>query len=204
MKNTPPEKSTNQSAALPKFEKDEKGNWYMPEGKSKELVTQQWKSLLGSQDQDAFEYLMEQILAVITPAGEGKKYERMNQVMPLLQAIAPRDELEGMLAVQMIGVHAMGMEMMRRAMVSGQTVDGVSNNVNRVTKLSRTFVAQMEALNKHRGKGQQKMTVEHVTVNKGGQAIVGNVEGGGRDEKKKGQTIPCKAARLVEKWKPSR
>jgi hypothetical protein len=33
----------------------------------------------------------------------------------------------------------------------------------------------MEALDKHRGKGQQKITVEHVTVEAGGQAIVGNV-----------------------------
>ena len=39
----------------------------------------------------------------------------------------------------------------------------------------------MEALNRHRGKGQQKVTVEHVTVNAGGQAIVGSVQppGGG-------------------------
>jgi hypothetical protein len=37
----------------------------------------------------------------------------------------------------------------------------------------------LEALNRHRGKGQQKVTVEHVYVHKGGQAIGGNVEGGG-------------------------
>ena len=39
----------------------------------------------------------------------------------------------------------------------------------------------LEALNRHRGKGQQKVTVEHVTVNAGGQAIVGAVatSGGG-------------------------
>jgi hypothetical protein len=34
----------------------------------------------------------------------------------------------------------------------------------------------LEALNRHRGKGQQKMTVEHVHVHSGGQAIVGTVE----------------------------
>jgi hypothetical protein len=37
----------------------------------------------------------------------------------------------------------------------------------------------MEALNRHRGKGQQKMTVEHVHVHDGGQAIVGFVSQGG-------------------------
>jgi hypothetical protein len=34
----------------------------------------------------------------------------------------------------------------------------------------------LEALNRHRGKGQQKVTVEHVHVNAGGQAVVGTVE----------------------------
>jgi hypothetical protein len=34
---------------------------------------------------------------------------------------------------------------------------------------------QMEALNRYRSKGQQKITVEHVHINSGGQAIIGNV-----------------------------
>jgi len=45
---------------------------------------------------------------------------------------------------------------------------------------------QMEALKKYRGKGEQKMTVEHVHVHNGGQAIVGDVHqkaGGGHDIK---------------------
>jgi hypothetical protein len=37
------------------------------------------------------------------------------------------------------------------------------------------------------GKGQQKVTVEHVHVHEGGQAIVGNVEGGGRRVKTENQ-----------------
>ena len=39
----------------------------------------------------------------------------------------------------------------------------------------------LEGLNRHRGKGQQKVTVEHVHVHAGGQAVVGMVErpGGG-------------------------
>jgi hypothetical protein len=44
------------------------------------------------------------------------------------------------------------------------------------------------ALNRHRGKGQQKVTVEHVHVHDGGQAIVGNVQaGGGVASKPEGQ-----------------
>ena len=40
------------------------------------------------------------------------------------------------------------------------------------------------------GKGQQKVTVEHVHVHEGGQAIVGNVEGG-RDADEIGESTPC-------------
>ena len=45
----------------------------------------------------------------------------------------------------------------------------------------------LDALNRHRGKGQQKVTVEHVHVHAGGQAVVGVVEplgGGGQSELK--------------------
>jgi hypothetical protein len=45
-------------------------------------------------------------------------------------------------------------------------------------KLLRTYTAQLEALQRYRGKGQQKVTVEHVHVHSGGQAIVGAVTGG--------------------------
>ena len=40
-------------------------------------------------------------------------------------------------------------------------------------KLARTFAAQLEALKRYRTGGEQKVTVEHVTVNEGGQTIVG-------------------------------
>jgi hypothetical protein len=47
-----------------------------------------------------------------------------------------------------------------------------------LNKLARTYTTQMEALKRYRTGGQQKVTVEHVTVNDGGQAIVGHVTHG--------------------------
>jgi Beta-lactamase len=49
-------------------------------------------------------------------------------------------------------------------------------NLNQANKLSRTFTELLDALNSHRGKGQQKVTVEHVHVHSGGQAVVGMVQ----------------------------
>ena len=43
------------------------------------------------------------------------------------------------------------------------------------SRLSRAFAMLLDALNYHRGKGQQHILVEHVHVNSGGQAAVGNV-----------------------------
>jgi Acetyltransferase (GNAT) domain len=60
---------------------------------------------------------------------------------------------------------------------------------NVFNKLARTFAAQVEALKRYRSGGEQKMTVQHVHVAQGGQAIVGNVSapdpGVGTSEKTK-------------------
>ena len=101
----------------------------------------------------------------------------------------PGDELEGMIAAQLIAAHNASMECYRRAMIRDQTFEGRRENLNQANKLSRTYATLLEALNRHRGKGQQKVTVEHVHVHEGGQAIVGNVEsrGGGFAPKAKEQ-----------------
>lgn len=54
-----------------------------------------------------------------------------------------------------------------------------------MTRLSRTFIAQMDALKKYRATAQQTVRVERVTVNEGGQAIVGSVNHGGRADHEK-------------------
>ena len=68
------------------------------------------------------------------------------------------------------------MECLRRAMVHEQTFEGRRENLNQANKLSRTWATLLEALNRYRGKGQQKVTVEHVHVHAGGQAVVGTIE----------------------------
>jgi hypothetical protein len=62
-----------------------------------------------------------------------------------------------------------------------------------LNKLARTFTTQMEALKRYRTGGQQRVTVEHVHVHQGGQAIVGHIEsrGEGVNTKSEGSTL-CK------------
>jgi hypothetical protein len=65
----------------------------------------------------------------------------------------------------------------QREGLAEQTLEGRKENLNQANNLSRTYATLLEALNRHRGKGQQKVTVEHVHVHEGGQVIVGNGEG---------------------------
>jgi hypothetical protein len=100
-----------------------------------------------------------------------------------------------MLAAQMAAVHNATMILARRL----NHVDNIpqQDSAERAfNKLARTFAAQVEALKRYRTGGQQKVTVEHVTVNAGGQAIVGNVGAStpraGGPVKIRGST-PCRA-----------
>src|SRR5262249_15414415 len=97
---------------------------------------------------------------------------------------------EAMLAAQLIACHNASMECYRRAMIEEQTFDSRRENLSQANKLSRTFSTLLEALNRHRGKGQQKVTVEHVHVHAGGQAVVGIVGTPGGGDRRKSEDQP--------------
>lgn len=102
----------------------------------------------------------------------------LDWVLQQFAALKPQSYLETMLIAQMIQVSNAASLCMTQAFQEGQTTYGKELNANLATKFQRTFIAQIEALQKLRGKGGQKVTVEHVHVHQGGQAIVGNVEKG--------------------------
>ena len=95
-----------------------------------------------------------------------------------------------MIAAQLVACHNASMECYRRAALGDQTFEGKRENLNQANRLSRTYSTLLEALNRHRGKGQQKMVVEHVHVHEGGQAIVGNVENRGGGVTRKSEEQP--------------
>jgi len=105
----------------------------------------------------------------------GRELESFDYVAAAVRGTGPKDALEGMLTVQMVAVHTLAMECIGRAASRQQPDLGVERYINRATKLMRTFANQTEALGRYRGKGEQKMTVEHVHAYQGGQAIVGQV-----------------------------
>jgi hypothetical protein len=149
---------------------------------------------LGGSASDAFNTILaNQVTNALwlARADEDERQKRMSAAVAGLAGIGPRDELEGMLGAQLIAAHSAAMECYRRAMIPDQTFAGRHESLTQANKLSRTYVTLLEALNRHRGKGQQKVTVEHVHVHAGGQAVVGNVSaapgGGGGEQKGGGQ-----------------
>ena len=107
---------------------------------------------------------------------EDETNTRVNRAIDLYESLKPADGAETMLAVQMVGTHSAALECLRRAALEGLTFVGRDQNLKHATKLMGLYAKQLETLNKHRGKGQQKVTVEYVNVEAGGQAVVGNVE----------------------------
>ena len=112
---------------------------------------------------------------------ETEKNVRIIRAVELYESLQPTDGAEGMLAAQMVGTHFAALECLRRASHREQTFAGRDMALKHAQKLMTLYAKQLETLNKHRGKGQQKVTVEHVNVAAGGQAIVGNVDTGGAD-----------------------
>ncbi len=65
-----------------------------------------------------------------------------------------------MLAVQLVACHAAAVRALR-LLKESQTIPQPDTNGNLAVKLMRTFTTQVEALQRYRGKRQQKVTVEH-------------------------------------------
>ena len=111
-------------------------------------------------------------------ANKGVMNARVVQALEFYESLEPSGGAEGMLALQMVGSHEAALECLRRASSPDQSPKGRDMDLKNAQRLMSLFAQQFAALDKHRGKGQQKVTVEYVNVHAGAQAIVGNVETG--------------------------
>jgi hypothetical protein len=113
---------------------------------------------------------------LVNAGSQGPKADEdgINFMLAVVKGVEPRDQIEAMLAAQMAAVHNATMTFARR-LAHVETIPQQDSASNALNKLARTFAAQVEALKRYRSGGEQKMTVQHVHVAEGGQAIVGNV-----------------------------
>lgn len=103
----------------------------------------------------------------------------VNASLAIVEAVRPENEIEAALAVQMAQNHDLATELMGMAR-HAESTEKLQIYANLAVKMQRTFTAQIEALARLRGKSQQTVRVEHVTVEAGGQAIVGDIHQHGR------------------------
>jgi hypothetical protein len=141
---------------------------------------------LGTGDLDFFNGLINQLAKAGSQGGQIHERD-LNFILSVVKGVQPRDQLEVMLAAQMAPVHMATMTFAGR-LAQVENVPQQDSAERAFNKLTRTYAAQMEALKRYRTGGEQKVTVQHVSVSEGGQAIVGNVTQASRE------TAPNKAA----------
>jgi hypothetical protein len=128
---------------------------------------------LGAADRDALHGLLRQ-LAKASAIGQKPDEENLAFMISMIRSIAPRDSIESMLLSQMASVHVAAMRCACRLACTDNLPqqEGVTRAL---TRLTRTFAAQVEALSRHRSSDERAITVQNLSVQDGGRAIVGNV-----------------------------
>lgn len=131
---------------------------------------------LGTDSAEFTDGVLRQLASAVSLGG-GADEEAINFALAVIAGIEPKDELETMLAMQMAVIHLATMTFTRR-LAHVETLDQQHGSEGALNKLARTFAMQLEALKRYRTGGEQKVVVQHVNVNEGGQAIVGAVDRG--------------------------
>jgi hypothetical protein len=101
----------------------------------------------------------------------------MNEMLGAIAGMKPRDEMEAMLCAQMVATHNLAMTFASRLKYV-ENIPQQDSASNALTKLTRTYAAQMAALKQYRTGGEQRVIVQRVDVREGGQAVVGVVNSG--------------------------
>jgi hypothetical protein len=144
---------------------------------------------LGTLDPAFYQGFVSQIAKAASLGALGEKLDEvaLNFIIAVIKGIEPRDQLEAMLAAQMGAIHMLTMDFARR-LNAADNIPQRDSAERALNKLVRSFAVQVETLKRYRSDGSQKVTVEHVTINEGGKAIVGNVSHGGAGGSEKRET----------------
>ena len=143
---------------------------------------------LGTTEVDFAKGLLTQLAGLSGQTGQTEQ-AGLNFLLSVVKSLEPRDEIEALLASQMAAVHVAVLAFARR-LGGVDTIPQQDSAERALNKLGRTFTTQVEALKRYRTGGEQKVTVEHVHVHRGGQAIVGNIECGEEGRPKKREVQP--------------
>jgi hypothetical protein len=100
----------------------------------------------------------------------------INAGLAMISAAAPKDEIEGALAVQMSCTHSAAMAVLAKLDAAFGTERRIAALASAAARLLKAYAMQVQVLRRLRNGGQQFMRIEHVHINEGGQAIIANVK----------------------------
>lgn len=133
----------------------------------------------GAYSSNASAMIIDAMTTTYSPTDNHKTSEAAtNEMLAMLYELDPQDGVEGLLCNQMIACQKWIAKCGNYASNLENSFEVRTMYLDKMTKMMGLFTKQVETLGKYRNKGKQTVTVQHVTVNDGGQAIVGNVNGG--------------------------
>jgi hypothetical protein len=131
---------------------------------------------LGTRSSDFINVSLVQIQAAArSPLGKVSE-QAVNSALAMIEAAAPKDEIEAALAVQMSCTHVAAMSLLARLDATFVSERRVAAFGSAASRLLRAYAMQVEVLRRLRHGGHQHVRVEHVHINEGGQAVIGNVK----------------------------
>jgi hypothetical protein len=99
----------------------------------------------------------------------------VNSALAIIEAAAPKNEIEGALAVQIAATHSASMAVLAKLGGGHAGERRVAALASAAARLMNAYTAQVELLRRLRHGGTQVIRIERVVVQDGGQAVVGSV-----------------------------
>jgi hypothetical protein len=147
---------------------------YPPDGEGR-IWWDRLKKALGTSSSNFVNASLRQLQAATQFPGSGISEVGINAALAFIEGFAPQSEMEAALAVQTACTHSAAMSVLARLGPARGTEDRVCRFASAAARLLRAYTTQFEAYRRLRHGGDQYVRVEHVHVNEGAQAIIGNV-----------------------------
>jgi len=96
----------------------------------------------------------------------------LNAALAMIEAAAPKNEIEGALAIQLACTHMAVMAVLGRLGGGHGSERRVVAFGSAAARLLKAYATQVEVLRRHRHGGRQYVCVEHVHLYEGGQGVV--------------------------------
>ena len=158
---------------------------YPPEGMNRDWW-QRLKNAFGTDSSAFIQASLYQLTAAARLPGSGICETAVNASLAFIEGAKPQGEVECALVMQMACTHTAAMSVLATFAGGRSHHQDVPLKASAAARLMRAYATQVETLRRLRNGGSQVVRVEHVHVNEGGQALIGNVrkDGSGEESEK--------------------